>query len=304
MTFQQPQTLKNIAEIISAKFIGDENFQVLGTNEIHMVRPGDIVFVNHPKYYDKALQSAATIILIDKEVDCPEGKALLVSDDPFRDFNKINTHFTKIYNFKEDIKDAQIGEGTFIHPTAVLGNNVKIGKNCHIFPNVVIGDRTEIGDKVIIQSNTVLGGDAFYYRKLDGNFDRLISVGNVVIGNNVEIGNGCTIDRGVTAATEIGDGSILDNQIQIGHDTIIGKKCLIASQTGIAGCCIIEDEVTIWGQVGMASGVRIEKGTVLLAKCGVNRDLKKGTYFGLLADEFRDFLRKEVALKNLTKKRE
>ncbi|MGC4128322.1 MAG: LpxD N-terminal domain-containing protein [Bergeyella sp.] len=299
MTFKNHQTLKNIAEIIGAKYIGDDDFPVLGSNEIHMVRPGDIVFVNHPKYYDKALNSAATVILIDKEVDCPTGKALLISDDPFRDFNKINTHFTKIYNFRENLKDAEIGENTFIHSSAVIGNNVKIGKNCHIFPNVVIGDRTEIGDNVIIQANTVLGGDAFYYRKLGGNFDRMISVGNVVIGNNVEIGNGCTIDRGVTASTIIGEGSVLDNQIQIGHDTVIGKKCLIASQTGIAGCCIIEDEVTIWGQVGMASGVRVESGTVLLAKCGVNRDLKKGTYFGFLAEEFRDYLRKEVKLKNL-----
>lgn len=299
MTFNQPQNLKTIAALIGAKFVGDENFQVFGTNEIHMVKPGEIVFVNHPKYYDKALNSPATIILIDKEVDCPEGKALLISDDPFRDFNKINTHFTKIFNFREELHNVEVGEGTFIHPTAVIGNDVTIGKNCHIFPNVVIGDRTVIGDNVVIQANTVLGGDAFYYRKLNGSFDRLISVGNVVIENNVEIGNGCTVDRGVTDSTVIGEGSVLDNQIQIGHDTVIGKKVLIASQTGIAGCCIIEDEVTIWGQVGMASGVRVESGTVLLAKCGVNRDLKKGTYFGPIAEEFREYLRKEVKLKNL-----
>lgn len=299
MTFNQPQNLKTIAALIGAKFVGDENFQVFGTNEIHMVKPGEIVFVNHPKYYDKALNSPATIILIDKEVDCPEGKALLISDDPFRDFNKINTHFTRIFNFREELHNVEVGEGTFIHPTAVIGNDVTIGKNCHIFPNVVIGDRTVIGDNVVIQANTVLGGDAFYYRKLNGSFDRLISVGNVVIENNVEIGNGCTVDRGVTDSTVIGEGSVLDNQIQIGHDTVIGKKVLIASQSGIAGCCIIEDEVTIWGQVGMASGVRVESGTVLLAKCGVNRDLKKGTYFGPIAEEFREYLRKEVKLKNL-----
>ena len=299
MTFNQPQTLKTIAEIIGAQMIGDDHFPVLGTNEIHRVKSGEIVFVNHPKYYDKALNSEATIILIDKEVDCPPGKALLVSDDPFRDFNKINTHFTKIYNFTDELHEVEVGEGTKIHSSAVLGNDIKIGKNCHIFPNVVIGDRTIIGDNVIIQSGTVLGGDAFYYRKVDGNFDRLISVGNLIIENNVEIGNNCTIDRGVTDSTIIGEGSILDNQIQIGHDTIIGKKCLIASQTGIAGCCIIEDEVTIWGQVGMASGVRVESGTVLLAKCGVNRDLKKGTYFGLIAEEFKQFLRKEIKVKNL-----
>lgn len=303
MTFNQPQTLKEIASIIGARFVGDEHFQVLGSNEIHMVRPGDIVFVNHPKYYDKALNSAATIILIDKEVECPEGKALLISDDPFRDFNTINTHFTNIYNFKETLNDTIIGEGTFIHPSAVVGNNVIIGKNCHIFPNVVIGDRTVIGDNVIIQSGTVLGGDAFYYRKLNGNFDRMISVGNVVIEDNVEIGNLCTIDRGVTASTIIGEGSVLDNQIQIGHDTVIGKKVLIASQTGIAGCCIIEDGVTIWGQVGIASGITVEEGTVLLAQVGVNKNLTKGTYFGPLAEEFRDYLRKEVVIKNIKNKR-
>lgn len=299
MTFTKPQTLKSISELTGAKMIGDENFPVLGTNEIHRVKSGEIVFVNHPKYYDKALNSAATIILIDKEVDCPPGKALLVSDDPFRDFNKINTHFTKITHFGETLHELEVGERTQIHSSVVIGNNVKIGNDCIIFPNVVIGDRTVIGDNVIIQSNTVLGGDAFYYRKLNGNFDRLISVGNVIIENNVEIGNNCTIDRGVTDSTIIGEGSVLDNQIQIGHDTTIGKKCLIASLTGIAGCCIIEDEVTIWGQVGMASGVRVEKGTVLLGKTGVNKDLKTGTYFGQLAEEFKEYLKKQSKLRKL-----
>lgn len=299
MRFQTTQTLKNIAELIDAKYIGDANFPVLGSNEIHMVKPGEIVFVNHPKYYDKALNSPATIILIDKEVECPEGKALLISDDPFRDFNKINTHFTRIYNFTEELHDVEIGEGTKIHSSAVIGNNVKIGKNTLIFPNVVIGDRTVIGDNVIIQSGTVLGGDAFYYRKLNGNFDRLISVGNVVIENNVEIGNLCTIDRGVTDSTIIGEGSVLDNQIQIGHDTVIGKKCLIASHVGIAGCCVIGDEVTLWGQVGIASGNKIEKGSVILGKTGVNRDLATGTYIGMFAEDYKTYLKKEIKLRNL-----
>lgn len=299
MTFNQPQTLKTIAELIGAKMIGEAFFPVLGTNEIHRVKSGEIVFVNHPKYYDKALNSEATIILIDKEVECPPGKALLVSEDPFRDFNKINIHFRKMYQFTEELHDLEVGDGSFIHRSAVIGNDVKIGQNCHIFPNVVIGDGTIIGDNVIIQSGTVLGGDAFYYRKLNGNFDRLISVGNVVIENNVEIGNNCTIDRGVTDSTIIGEGSVLDNLIQIGHDTIIGKRVLIASSAAIAGCCIIEDEVTVWGQVGMASGVRVESGTVLLGKTGVNKDLKKGTYFGQLAEEFREYLKKEVKIKNI-----
>ena len=299
MKFQSPQSLKTIAELINAKFVGDENFQVFGTNEIHRVKAGEIVFVNHPKYYDKALFSEATIVLIDKEVDCPEGKALLISDDPFRDFNKINEHYQGIQTFETTGQNAVIGKNCKIHPSVVIGNDVKIGDNCMIFPNVVIGDRTEIGNNCVIQSGTVLGGDAFYYNKNAEGFRKMLSVGNVIIENNVEIGNLCTIDRGVTDSTIIGAGSILDNQIQIGHDTVIGKKVLIASQTGIAGCCFIEDEVTIWGQVGIASGVTIESGTVLLAQVGVNRSLSKGTYFGPIAEEFRSYLKKEVKLKNL-----
>lgn len=300
MTFKSPQTLKSIAELISAKFIGDENFQVFGTNEIHRVKAGEIVFVNHPKYYDKALNSEATIILIDKEVTCPEGKALLVSDDPFRDFNKINEHYQGIQTFETTNQNLKIGENCKIHPSVVIGNDVIIGDNCMIFPNVVIGDRTEIGNNCIIQSGTVLGGDAFYYNKNAEGYRKMLSVGKVILEDNVEIGVNCCIDRGVTDSTIIKKGSKLDNLIQIGHDTVLGERTLVASGAMIAGCCIIEDDVQIWGQVGMASGKRVGKGAVLLGKTGVNRDLEGGkTYFGSLAEEFREYLKKEVKLKNL-----
>lgn len=300
MTFKSPQTLKTIAELIGAKYVGDENFQIFGTNEIHRVKKGEIVFVNHPKYYDKALHSEATIILIDKEVACPEGKVLLVSDDPFRDFNKINDHFTGIQTFETTGNNVSIGENCKIHPSVIIGNDVKIGDNCMIFPNVVIGDRTVIGNNCIIQAGTVLGGDAFYYNKNADGYRKMLSVGNVILEDNVEIGVNCCIDRGVTDSTIIKKGSKLDNLIQIGHDTVLGERTLVASGAMIAGCCIIEDDVQVWGQVGMASGKRVGKGAVLLGKTGVNRDLEGGkTYFGSLAEEFREYLKKEVKLKNL-----
>jgi UDP-3-O-[3-hydroxymyristoyl] glucosamine N-acyltransferase len=300
MTFKSPQTLKTIAELIGAKYVGDQNFQIFGTNEIHRVKKGEIVFVNHPKYYDKALHSEATIILIDKEVACPEGKALLVSDDPFRDFNKINDHFTGIQTFETTGNNLSVGENCKIHPSVIIGNDVKIGDNCMIFPNVVIGDRTVIGNNCIIQAGTVLGGDAFYYNKNAEGYRKMLSVGNVILEDEVEIGVNCCIDRGVTDSTIIKKGSKLDNLIQIGHDTVLGERTLVASGAMIAGCCIIEDDVQVWGQVGMASGKRVGKGAVLLGKTGVNRDLEGGkTYFGSLAEEFREYLKKEVKLKNL-----
>jgi len=299
MRFKKAQKLEDIAQIIGAKFIGDTEFQVLGTNEIHRVQLGEIVFVNHPKYYDKALKSNASVILIDREVDCPSGKALLISDDPFRDFNKINTYFTKIQDFKEKEPCFEVGINTFIHSTAVIGNDVKIGDNCLINPNVIIGDRSIIGNNVVIQSGTVIGGDAFYYRKVENGFEKLESVGNVILENNVEIGANCTIDRGVTDVTLVKKHTKIDNQVQVGHDTIIGESCIIASQVGIAGCCNIGNGVTLWGQVGIASGITIEDGTVVLATSGVSKDLKTGTYFGAPAEPAREFYKKAIKLGKL-----
>ena len=122
-----------------------------------------------------------------------------------------------------------------------------------IHPHVTIYDNCIIGDHVTIHANTVLGADAFYYKNRPEGFDKLLSGGRVVIENHVDIGASCTIDRGVTGDTTIKEGSKLDNQIQVGHDTVIGKKCLIASHVGIAGCVVLEDEVTLWGQVGITS---------------------------------------------------
>jgi len=301
MKFAKTHTLKEISEIIACDFVGDENFPVLGMNEIHVVEEGDIVFVDHPKYYDKALQSKATVVLINKEVECPEGKALLVSDDPFRDFNKLTRHFKPFETAAASIAEsAEIGEGTIIQPNVFIGNHVKIGKNCVIHPNVTIYDRCILGDNVTIHAGTVLGADAFYYKNRPEGFDKLLSGGNVVIENNVDIGAGCTIDRGVTASTTIKEGSKLDNQIQVGHDTIIGKKCLIASHVGIAGCCIIEDEVTLWGQVGITSGATIGKKAVILAQSGISKSLEGGkTYFGYPAEEAREKLKQIAYIKKI-----
>lgn len=300
MKFPRTYTLREISELIDSKCIGTDDFPVDGMNEIHVVTEGDIVFVDHPKYYDKALKSAATVVLINKNVECPEGKALLISDDPFRDFNKLLRHFKPFEKATSAIADsAKIGEGTIIQPNCFIGNNVTIGKNCLIHSNVSIYDHCVLGDNVIIHAGTVLGANGFYYKKRAEGFDRLESAGRVVIENNVEIGALCSIDRGVTADTTIGEGSKLDNQIQIGHDTIIGKKCLIASQTGIAGCVVVEDNVTMWGQVGVNSGVTIQTGSVVLGQTGVTKSLKTNAYWGTPAQESRSYLKDLAQIKNV-----
>ena len=301
MKFSKTHTLKEISEIIGCQYVGADDFPVYGMNEIHVVTPGDIVFVDHPKYYDKALQSAATIVLINKVVECPLGKALLISDDPFRDFNKLTNHFKPFTFANVSISNSAIvGEGTVIQPNCFIGHNVQIGKNCIIHSNVSIYDNCIIGDNVIIQAGTILGADAFYYKKRPEGFDQLLSGGRVVIENNVGIGALCTIDKGVTGDTTIGEGTKIDNQVHVGHDTVIGKKCLIAAQTGIAGCVIIEDEVTLWGQVGTTSGITIGAKAVVLGQTGVTKSIEGGkSYFGTPIEESREKLKQLANIKRI-----
>ncbi|NJB69774.1 UDP-3-O-[3-hydroxymyristoyl] glucosamine N-acyltransferase [Saonia flava] len=301
MKFPTRQTLKQIATLIASDYVGSDDFPVLGMNEIHVVEPGDIVFVDHPKYYSKALESKATVVLINKQVVCPEGKALLISDDPFRDFNKLTQVFNPFKSSNESISSSsKIGKNTVIQPNVFIGNNVEIGDDCIIHSNVSIYDNCVIGNNVTIHAGTVLGADAFYYKNRPNGFDKLISGGRVVVQDYVDIGALCTIDRGVTGDTTIKEGSKLDNQVQVGHDTVIGKKCLIASQTGIAGCVIVEDEVTLWGQVGVTSGITIGKKAVVLAQTGIAKSLEGGkSYFGSPAEEAREKLKQLANVKKI-----
>ncbi|WP_167597026.1 UDP-3-O-(3-hydroxymyristoyl)glucosamine N-acyltransferase [Leeuwenhoekiella sp. ZYFB001] len=301
MKFPQKHSLEQIATILGVEYIGAADFPVLGMNEIHVVEPGDIVFVDHPKYYDKALASAATVVLINKRVACPEGKALLISEDPFSDFNKLTKFFKPFEKATSSIATtATIGEGTIIQPNCFIGHNVKIGRDCLIHANVTIYDNAIIGDGVTIHSGTVLGADAFYYKKRETGFDKLLSGGRVVIEDHVDLGALCTIDKGVTGDTTIGQGSKFDNQVHVGHDTQIGKRVLIAAQSGIAGCVVIEDDVVIWGQVGIASGITIKEKAVIFAQSGVGRTLEGGkSYLGTPAEDSKKKFRELASIRQI-----
>jgi UDP-3-O-[3-hydroxymyristoyl] glucosamine N-acyltransferase len=285
MRFEKPVSLQTLATLLDATLVGNTTILAMGINEIHRVEKGDLVFVDHPKYYDKCLQSAASIIIINQSIDCPADKALLVVSDPFAAYQQIVAHFRPAHFATKPISDlAVIGEGTVILPGAYVGNHVQIGKNCLIHPNVTILNHCIIGDNVIIQAGTVIGSDAFYYNKKTNrpvHYKKMHSCGRVVIEDEVEIGASCTIDRGVTSDTVIGAGTKLDNQVHIGHDTVIGRNCLFAAQVAIAGAVTIEDEVILWGQVGVNKTLRIGKGATVLAQSGVPGDLPGGQiYFG------------------------
>lgn len=285
MKFPTPVSVSWLADFIGAELIGNKDGQATGINEIHKVEKGDLVFVDHPKYYDKCLNSSATFIIINQATAVPDGKAILVHKDPFEAYLKIVRHFRP---FEPGMKmvnaSAVIGEGTIIFPGAYIGNNVTIGKNSVIYPNVTIMDHCIIGSNVIIQAGTVIGSDAFYYNTKKNRavwYKKMDSCGRVVIEDHVEIGSGCTIDRGVSHDTVIGAGSKLDNQVHIGHDTVLGKNCLLAAQVGIAGATTLGNGVVLWGQVGVSKTLTIGDNAVVLAQSGVPASLQGNqTYWG------------------------
>lgn len=301
MKLDRTYTVKEIAGLINCSFVGNEYHAVTGVNEIHKVELGDLVFVDHPKYYDKALKSAATTILIDKEVECPEGKALIISSAPFDDYNKLTKHFCPIIEQNELIgQNTQIDTSAVIYPNVFIGNNVRIGKNTRIFPGAVIMDRAIIGDNVVIGPNTTIGHNAFYYKRKPEGYDRMHTCGWVHIHDNVDIGANCTIDAGVSANTEIGEGTKIDNTVHIGHDTVIGKNCLLAANVGLAGCVTLEDRVILWGQVGCASDIVIGEGAIVLAQSGIAKSLEgEKTYFGSPCGEVKSKFRELAALRRL-----
>lgn len=285
MRFERPVPLTQIAQLIDAKIIGEEEGVATGINEIHRVEEGDLVFVDHPKYYQKCIQSPATFIIINQKTDFPPHKALLLVEQPFEAYLKIVNHFRPFQPSVKPVSDsAKIGKDTVIMPGAFLGNGVTIGDNTVIYPNVSIMDHCVIGSNVIIQSGTVIGSDAFYYNKKTNrevHYKKMLSCGRVVIEDYVEIGANCTIDRGVSSDTIIGAGTKMDNLVHIGHDTIVGKNCLFAAQVAVAGATTIEDEVILWGQVGVSKTLTIGKGAEIYAQSGVGNTLQGGKkYFG------------------------
>ena len=301
MKFKKPIPVTEIAKKIGAEILGNDELMASGINEIHKVEPGDITFVDAEKYFERSLNSAATIIILNKRVTPPDGKALLVCDNPFEAYDSIVRSHRPFRPLSAMIDNsAAIHPSTIIEPNVIIGPNVHIGKNSYIQANVTIHEYCEIGDHVRIQSGTVIGGDAFYFKKTDEKYQKWRSGGRVIIEDHVDIGNNCTINRGVSGDTIIGEGSKLDALIHVGHGVVIGKHCLFAAQVGIGGKTIIGDHCTFYGQVGIAQNLVLGNHVTVMAQSGVGHNLKDGkTYFGSPAVDIRKKWREVAALKKL-----
>lgn len=301
MKLSNPIPVKQLADRFNMKLIGNPDQLIYGINEIHKVISGDLTFVDVEKYYSKSIHSDATVILINKETDCPDGKTLLITQEPFEIYNQLVLEHRPFI-----IQNHAIAETAYIHPTAiiesqvVIGHHAVIGAHSYIQSNAVLGEYTVIGNHVTIQSGALIGTDAFYFKKTAQGYRKWRSCGRVIIHDQADIGAGCTINKGVSGDTIIGEGTKIDCQVHVGHGVVIGKQCLIAAQVGIAGKTKIGNQVTIYGQVGIAQNIEIGDKVVLLARSGVGKNLESGkTYFGTPCEEARSMMREMATVKKL-----
>ena len=300
MQLPVPTTAAALADRLGARLVGDGSLRVTGLNEIHHVGPGDLCFVDHPRYYAPTLASAASVILIDQEQPCPAGKALLVHPHPFACYNRLVWGARPQVPWDAPEAGYTAGEGTRIAPGVIIGRGVTIGRDCHLEPNCVIGDGCVLGDRVTVSSGCVIGGEAFYFKRTEEGLIPWRSGGSVRLEDDVFLGPCCTIARGVSSTTVIGRGSKLDAQVQIGHDCRVGAHVLMAAQVGVAGNCVIGDWSILQGQAGVAQNVTLGERTVVMAQSGVGRDLEPGkSWFGSPVQEARKAFRDLVRLRRL-----
>ncbi|UTO28830.1 UDP-3-O-(3-hydroxymyristoyl)glucosamine N-acyltransferase [Bartonella harrusi] len=329
-------TVANIAELTGAKLLNPEfSNKVINTlSSLERAGEGSLIFVEHRKFSDALVGSSAAAVFCTNEIvsKVPETMAILVTSTPKRDFSQIgrilfpdsikpvswfgergispHAHIHPTAKLAHDVcveagavigRNVEIGEGTLISSTVVIGENCRIGRDCYIAPKVTI-QCSLIGNRVQIYPGVCIGQDGFGYVGSISGIEKIPQLGRVIIENDVEIGANTTIDRGTLEDTIIGEGSKIDNLVQIAHNVKIGRYCLIAGQCGVAGSTSIGDMSQLGGSVGVADHIVIGKCVQIAARSGVMNDIPDGEkWCGSPARPFKQWFREVAALRSISK---
>ena len=317
------RTLREIAEWIDGNVLGDDAIVINGITGIDEAGPGDLTFAV-PPHLERALLSKAAAVIVPAAVETYAKPAIRVAN-PRLAFTRLLTLFNPLPQVESGVHptavvgqnvrladgvaimaqvfigdDVTIDAGTTIYPQSYVGTGSVIGKDCLIHPQVTLRDRTMLGNRVIVQSGAVLGGDGFGYITVDGEHLKVPQVGNVVIEDDVEIGSNTAIDRATTGSTVVKRGTKIDNLVHLAHNDIIGEHCFIVAQTGISGSVTVGDHVTLAGQTGTAGHINIGANSVFIGRAGITKDTP-ANYFGAgtPARPHQEWLREQVALHKL-----
>jgi len=297
-------TAREIAEIVGGKLSGNPDEAITGVAGIKEAQPGDLTFVESPKYFPALKTTRASVILLATDAKVESDRTLIRVDNPTQAFAKVVTrtipppvrfqpgvHPTaciassatlgndvSIQPFVVVEDGATVGDRTVVGAGSYIGHESRVGSGYLIYPRVTLRDRTVLGDRVVLHSGVVLGADGFGFETVNGKHQKIPQLGNVEIGDDVEIGANTSIDRARFGKTHIGRGTKIDNLVQIGHNCVIGEHCIICSFVGMAGSTIVGDCVTIAGQVGIAGHLTIGDKSIIMAQAGVTKDVPPGSF--------------------------
>ncbi|MEM9283159.1 MAG: UDP-3-O-(3-hydroxymyristoyl)glucosamine N-acyltransferase [Verrucomicrobiota bacterium] len=323
-------TIAEIAQLVEGELVrGEATAVITGFAALDQADEMCVSFFGNAKYLDQLQQTKAGLILIPSlEVPVPEGAAAILVENPVVAFDEIlRAYGVRPPRFVAGVHEAawvaqdakldpsevsvlanatvlagaSIGKGSRIGPGAVVGEGAIIGENCEIGANVTIREGCLLGDRVILHPGVVIGADGFGFEFVEGRHQKIEQLGIVRIGNDVEIGASTTIDRARFGETVIGEGTKIDNQVQIAHNVVIGKHCIIVAQTGISGSTRIGNYVTLAAQCGIAGHLEIAEQVTCGGRTGVISSIKEpgGTYFGYPARPLKEDRRESMHLKQL-----
>ncbi len=319
-------TVTDIAKLVSGDAVGDGNAFISGFAGIKEAQEGDLTFLVNPKNEALLTQTKSLVVIVPRQMSCP-GKTVIRVDNPSYAFTQVvkfllkdapdykpqGLHPTAIISDQARLgknvglgpyvvvePGAVIGDNTFIYAGCYVGHGVTIGADCLLYPNVSVRERVVIGSRVIVHNGTVIGSDGYGYVTVDGKHVKIPQVGTVVIEDDVEIGANVTIDRARFDKTVIGEGTKIDNLVQIAHNVVIGKHCLIVSQVGISGSSKLGNYVILAGQAGVAGHLEIGDGAVVAAKSGISKSIKAGEQiFGYPGQPMREAFKTNAHIQRL-----
>jgi UDP-3-O-[3-hydroxymyristoyl] glucosamine N-acyltransferase len=280
--------VQQLAEIVGGRVVGDSETRIERIADLDQAREGEIAYVDNQKFFEAALDSKASCLIVPRAEQFPS-RTLIEVANPKLAFAQIGAvlHPTRrepsIHPTAVVAETADVAPTAYIGPNVCIGEYVSVGEDCVLHPNVVLYDGVTIGNRVILHAGVCIGADGFGYVRHDLGYQKFPQIGTVVIEDEVEIGAYTCVDRAALGRTRIGRGTKLDNMVHVGHNCDIGERVVIAAQTGISGSVVIEDDVVIGGQVGFGDHTRVQKGAVIGSKAGIlpGKIVRPGVWWGI-----------------------
>ncbi len=317
---------REIADYLTGDLVGDGEIEISGIASLENASQGDLAFIEKSDLIKDPASINASCLLVPETIKPEFAKSYIKVENPRLAFARIGEklhpskektglHGSAVISSSSDVRasfigafatvgqNSSIGEESQIYEGVRIGDNVEIGRRSIIYPNCVIYDNVSIGDDCIIHASTVIGADGFGFVRDDESHVKFPQIGSVVIENNVEIGANSCVDRGALGETRIGEGTKIDNQVQVAHNVRIGRRVVIAAQVGISGSATIEDDCKIGGQVGIGDHATIKKGAVIGGKSGVfpGKIVRKGFWGGIPVQPIRDYKEQNASIRSLPK---